>query len=113
MLLGEANNGGEWIGTVIALVAAEMHRRGERPMHTVHYKMVHASRNKQTRAEPIATEYSNGRCHHVGVFPGLESEQTGWVPGMPSPSRMDAAVWCMTELLLNQPRKVQSLEVLL
>ena len=113
VLLGEANNGGEWIGAVIALVAAEMHRRGERPMPSVHYKMVHASRNKQTRAEPVATEYSNGRCHHVGVFPGLESEQTGWVPGMPSPSRMDAAVWCLTELLLNQPRKVQSLEVLL
>ena len=31
ILLGEANNGGEWIGTVVAFVAAEMHRRGERP----------------------------------------------------------------------------------
>ena len=113
VLIGEANNGGEWIGTVIALVAAEMHRRGERPMSTVHYRMVHASRNKQTRAEPISAEYAHDRCHHVGVFPGLESEMTGWVPGMPSPSRMDAAVWALTELLLNQPRKVQSLEVLL
>ena len=113
VLLGEANNGGEWIGTVIALVAAEMHRRGERPMPSVHYKMVHASRNKQTRAEPVATEYAHARVHNVGVFPGLESEMTGWVPGMPSPSRMDAAVWCLTELLLNQPRKVQTLEVLL
>ena len=113
VLIGEANNGGEWIGTVIALVAAEMHRRGERPMATVHYKMVHASRNKQTRAEPVATEHAHGRIHHVGVFPELEGEMTGWVPGMPSPSRMDAAVWCFTELLLNQPRKVQSLEVLL
>ena len=113
MLPGEANNGGEWIGTVIALVAAAMHRRGERPMPSVHYRMVHASRNKQTRAEPISAEYAHDRCHHVGVFPGLESEMTGWVPGMPSPSRMDAAVWALTELLLNQPRKVQSLEVLL
>ena len=58
ILIGEANNGGEWIGTVIALVAAKMFRRGERPTPTVHYKMVHASRNKKTRAEPIATEYS-------------------------------------------------------
>src|SRR4030095_3198785 len=41
VLIGEANNGGEWIGTVIAFVAQEMCRQGERPTSTVHYKMVH------------------------------------------------------------------------
>jgi hypothetical protein len=105
VLLGEVNNGGEWIGTVIQFVAREMHRAGERPTPSVHYKMVHASRSKQTRAEPISTEYEQARIHHCGVFPGLEEEQTMWVPGMPSPSRMDAMVWCMTELLLNAPKK--------
>ena len=35
------------------------------------------------------------------------------VPGMPSPSRMDAAVWCFSELLLNQPRSITPLAVLL
>lgn len=113
VLIGEANNGGEWIGTVIAFVAQEMHRQGERPTSSVNYKMVHASRSKQTRAEPIATECEHGRIHHVGWFPELEAEQTGWVPGMPSPSRMDAEVWLYTELLLNQPRPVRSIEVLL
>jgi hypothetical protein len=105
VLIAEANNGGEWIETVVKFVAAEMHRAGERPTAHVHYKMVHASRGKQTRAEPVAAEYEHGRCHHVGVFPALESEQTGWVPGMPSPSRMDAAVWCFTELLLHPPKR--------
>ena len=71
-------------------------------MPRVHYRMVHASRNKQTRAEPVGAEYAHGRIHHVGPFPELESEQTNWVPGMPSPSRMDAEVWLYTELLLGQ-----------
>jgi hypothetical protein len=30
IIVGEGNNGGEWIGTVIALVAREMQRQGER-----------------------------------------------------------------------------------
>lgn len=111
VLLGEVNNGGEWIGTVIQFVAAEMHRRGERPTASVHYKMVHASRNKQTRAEPVATEFEQHRIHHVGYFPALEDEQTHWVPGMPSPSRMDAEVWLYTELLLNAPKPVRLMEL--
>jgi hypothetical protein len=101
VLIGESNNGGEWIGTVVQFVAAEMYRQGERATPHVHYKMVHASRGKQTRAEPVSAEFEHHRCHHVGTFPELEAEQTGWVPGMPSPSRMDAEVWLYTELLLG------------
>jgi hypothetical protein len=93
----------------VQFVAAEMYRQGERSSPHLHYKMVHASRGKQTRAEPVSAEFEHGRCHHVGTFPQLEAEQTGWVPGMPSPSRMDAEVWCYTELLLGThvPRDVQ------
>lgn len=104
VIVAEVNNGGEWIGTVVQFVAAEMHRQGLRTTARVNFKMVHASRGKQTRAEPIATEFEHGRCHHVGVFPTLEDEQCSWVPGMRSPNRMDAEVWLYTELLLNQPR---------
>ena len=111
VLLGEANNGGEWIGTVIAFVAQEMYRQGARPTASVHYKMVHASRSKQTRAEPVSAEYEHGRISHVGVFQALEEEMVSWVPGMPSPSRMDAAVWCFTELLLNQPKPLRLMEM--
>ena len=105
-LIAEVNNGGEWIETVVNFVAQDMCRKGLRSSERVNYKTVHASRNKQTRAEPIAAEYEHGRVHHVGTFPALESEMTGWVPGMPSPSRMDAAVWLYTELLLHAPKKL-------
>jgi hypothetical protein len=105
LLVGEVNNGGEWIGTVIQFVAAEMFRAGERSTASVPYKMLHASRGKQTRAQPVATEFEHHRLHHVGVFPALETEQTTWVPGDNSPSRMDAEVWAYTELLLHEPKR--------
>lgn len=105
VLIGEANNGGEWIETTIRFVAAEMHRQGARASPYVNYKMVHASRGKQTRAEPIAAEHEHLRIHHAGVFPALEAEMISWVPGMASPSRMDATVWLYTELLLDQPKQ--------
>jgi hypothetical protein len=38
---------------------------------------------------------------------------TTWVPGMRSPSRMDAAVWLYTELLLQRPRPAQLLQLAL
>jgi phage terminase large subunit-like protein len=41
--------------------------------------------------------------HHVGVFQQLEEEMTTYVPGGPSPNRMDALVWAVTELLFPQP----------
>ncbi len=68
----------------------------------VPFKAVHASRGKDVRAEPVSTLYAEGRVHHVGHFPELEAEMTGWVPGDPdSPNRLDALVWVMTELMLT------------
>lgn len=60
---------------------------------------VRASRGKQVRAEPISALYEQGRAHHVGgSFSELEDQMTTWVQGDPSPDRMDALVWAMTEL---------------
>lgn len=87
VLVAEVNNGG-------ALVAALIHSIDPH----VNVKMVHASRGKRIRAEPVAARYEQGKCHHVGVFPELESQLTGWVPGMKSPDRLDAMVWLFTEL---------------
>jgi phage terminase large subunit-like protein len=64
------------------------------------FKAVHASRGKQTRAEPISAYYEQGRIHHVGSFPALEDQMCDWVPGLSeSPDRVDALVWALTELL--------------
>jgi phage terminase large subunit-like protein len=37
-------------------------------------KLVHASRGKRTRAEPISAIFEDGRGHMVGNFPALEDE---------------------------------------
>lgn len=61
-------------------------------------KLVTATRDKHTRAEPIAAQYEQGRIHHVGSFPALEDEMCLWVPGDSSPNRMDVLVWALTDL---------------
>lgn len=104
-LIAEANNGGEWIGTVLRFVAEDMQRQGERETALVTYRQVWASRGKQTRAEPVSTEYGHKRVHHVGWFPQLEDEMHGWVPGNASPNHMDALVWGLTEILVSKPKR--------
>lgn len=89
-IVAESNNGGEMVSLTIATVDPN-----------IRVKLVHASRGKQTRAEPIASIYEHGRGHHVGRFDRLEDEMVNWVPGDASPNRMDAAVWAFTELGLS------------
>lgn len=89
-IVAEANNGGEMVETVIHQIDPH-----------VRVKLVHASRGKQTRAEPIAAIYEQGRGHHTGSFPALEDEMCLWIPGDNSPNRMDALVWAGTELMLG------------
>lgn len=61
---------------------------------------MHASRGKRVRAEPIAALYQQGKVHHVGAFPELETQLTTWdaTDGSVSPDRLDAMVWALTEL---------------
>lgn len=89
-IVAEANNGGEMIKEVIATVDSR-----------IRVILVHASRGKQTRAEPVASIYEHFRGHHVGSFPALEDEMCLWQPGDNSPNRMDAMVWGFTELLID------------
>lgn len=89
-IVGEVNNGGDLV---------------ERNIHVedgnVPFRAVRASRGKFTRAEPVAAMYEQKRVHHVGTFPMLEDEMCNWIPGMKSPSRMDALVWAITELAID------------
>ncbi|HEY5088287.1 MAG TPA: terminase family protein, partial [Gemmatimonadaceae bacterium] len=91
-VVGEVNNGGDLVETQFRVVAPDLS-----------YKAVHASKGKRTRAEPVEALFEQGRVHHIGIFPGLEDEMTGWVPdsGMPSPGRIDALVWMLTDLMLG------------
>jgi phage terminase large subunit-like protein len=65
--------------------------------------MVPASRGKQQRAEPVASLYEQNRVRHVGTLPELEDELTQWDPDKVdwSPNRLDALVWALTELMLE------------
>jgi phage terminase large subunit-like protein len=89
-LVAESNNGGEMVSITIGTVA------GAPPV-----KLIHASRGKLTRAEPIQKLAEEGRMHHAGVFVALESELVNWSPGDPSPNRLDAYVWAATEAVLQ------------
>lgn len=87
-IIGEANNGGDMIETLVRQVA---------PL--VPYKKVQATRGKRLRAEPISAMYEQGRVHHVGEFPLLEEQMVSWTPDSSgSPDRLDALVWALTEL---------------
>jgi phage terminase large subunit-like protein len=108
----------EWAAEAVAAyrrwnadrIVAERNNGGEMVEHTIRtcdqnvpVKTVWASRGKRTRAEPISALYEQRKVHHVGMFADLEHQQTTWMPesGEDSPDRMDAAVWALTELMLN------------
>lgn len=92
-VIGEVNNGGDLVEANLRSVDA-----------MIPYKGIHASRGKQTRAEPVASLYEQGRVHHVGSLPLLEDEMCQWEPGVStwSPNRLDALVWALTELMLGE-----------
>ena len=96
-VVAEANNGGAMVESVLRAAEAAM------PV-----KLVHASRGKAARAEPVAALYEAGRVMHRGAFPALEDEMCGLIagggyvgPGR-SPDRADALVWALSELMLGK-----------
>lgn len=96
-VVGEVNNGGDLVEANIISAARDAKVQ-------VAYKAVRASRGKLTRAEPVAALYEQGRVHHVGAFPKLEDQLCDWDPtaNQPSPDRLDALVWALTELMLGE-----------
>lgn len=95
IIVAESNQGGEMVETVIHQVDPD-----------VPVKLIHASRGKQARAEPVSAQAEKGRLHHAGVFPMLEDELCLWIPGDPSPNRLDAMVYAVLELIDSKRRSV-------
>lgn len=91
-LVAEGNQGGEMVEEVI--------RSLDKNVNVV---IVWASHSKQARAEPVVARYEQGRIHHIGALPMLESQMVTWEPesGDPSPDRIDALVWACTDLLIT------------
>lgn len=98
-VVGETNNGGEYIQTVLHQIRDD-----------IPFRMVHASAGKKTRAEPVAMLYEKGRISHVGnpqQHAALEDEWTSWTPqDDESPDVLDACVWGLTDLMLKAGSRV-------
>lgn len=96
-IIAEKNNGGDMVEYMIKTVD---------PQNKMPVKLVHASRGKFTRAEPIAALYEQNKIKHVDDGTGrlqlLEDELCSWTPIISlSPNRLDALVWGFTKLMLN------------
>lgn len=87
-VIAEGNNGGDLVSAVIANVDAN-----------VPVKIVHATRGKAVRAEPVSLWFHQRRAHLVGLLPELENELASFDPDLweqgrqASPGRLDAMVW--------------------
>ena len=93
LVVAEANNGGAMVESVLKAADSGLKVR-----------LVHASRGKCARAEPIALRFEKGTAFVAGDFPALEAELCGMIAGGAyegpgrSPDRADAMVWAMTAL---------------
>lgn len=83
----EVNYGGAWAESVFRQAQSEM--RTEVPV-----QVVHATRSKMARAEPVAALYERGKVRHVGEFPELEDQLVNYTgaAGEKSPDRLDSLV---------------------
>lgn len=93
-IVGEANNGGDLVGVNVRSQDA-----------TVKFRKVIAITSKGKRAQPISMLYEQGKMHHVGYFPELETQMTLLTPdeylGPGSPDRCDALVWGAHDIMLG------------
>ena len=97
-------------------IVAERNQGGDMVRHTLHtedetvpVKLVHASRGKMARAEPVSALYEQGKVKHVRGLNDLEDQMVQWEPlgSIGSPDRLDALVWALTDLSLNGYAKPQ------
>jgi predicted phage terminase large subunit-like protein len=87
-IVAEVNNGGDLVERLLRSIDSN-----------IPYRSVRATRGKLTRAEPVSALYEQKRVHHVGYFSELESQMCSYTgETRPSPDRLDALVWGLTEL---------------
>ena len=92
-VVAEGNQGGDMVRSTIHAVSG-----------SIPVEIVHASRGKEVRLEPLSILSSIGKFHVVGKQSEFESEGRRWVPSGPnrsrwSPNRLDAAAHGQAKLL--------------
>jgi phage terminase large subunit-like protein len=94
-IVAEVNQGGELVAQMLRQVSS-----------AAPVRMVRATRGKYLRAEPVAALYERGLVAHAGIWPELEDQMCDFGPGGlstgRSPDRLDALVWALTELMLQE-----------
>jgi len=79
-------------------------------------KLVHASKSKFARAEPITVFYEEREeskdkryIGHYDNLDELEEEMCSWIPdkSKESPNRIDWLTWGMTDLMLQQTQEIR------
>jgi phage terminase large subunit-like protein len=104
-IVAEVNFGADMVKSTVSVVDP-----------SVVFRELHASRGKRIRAEPVAalcgqkdepSSWGRSRVHIIGYLPKLEGEMTGWdaTTGGKSPNALDALVWAVTDLVLDEPKR--------
>ena len=95
-IVAEANQGGDMVRATLASAGAPCAVR-----------LVHASRGKRARAEPIAALYEQRRVTHCDAFAALEEElmALGVAESEGLLDRADALVWALSALMLGPARE--------
>jgi phage terminase large subunit-like protein len=101
-IVAETNNGGDLVEYALRTKRAN-----------VSYKSLTASRGSMVRAEPVAALYEQNRVHHGTNVSRLEDNMCNWeaATGEHCPDNVSAAVWGLTELMLERTQAVASITV--
>lgn len=91
-IVAESNQGGEMVKHTIINAARD---RGLTPPRI---KLIHASRGKTVRAEPVVALYEQGRVHHVGQFASAEDQMSVFPVGNDNDDQVDALVHAVTAI---------------
>lgn len=89
----ETNQGGDLVEEVLRSVAPH-----------IPIIRIHAKKGKFVRAEPIQALYEQGLIAHEPGLNDLESQMAEWVPmsSSESPDRLDALVYALSELMIQE-----------
>lgn len=107
-IIGEANQGGNMVEYTITSAAKSLKTEGHRTSDFVGVTLVHATRGKVTRAEPVSSLYEQNRVKHVGTLSVLEDQMCLFTSDFDrkamgySPDRVDSLVWGLTHLFHEQ-----------
>ena len=111
VLVYESNLGKVWMKEVLQDAYRELTKNEKLfpDRSTAPLLAVDSKHGKKTRAEPVAMRYEQGRVHHVGRFPDLETQLIEWDPliAKDSPDRLDALVHAVRHLMAGEKRETR------